>query len=122
MNQFKMNDVLKHFFKDIKDCKISPFGSGLIHRTFFLQHAEGDFILQEMNHQVFKQPELVMQNIQLVGNHLREKKYPKSILTIRPSVDGHLFFKTKNGKYWRCLLYTSPSPRDATLSRMPSSA
>ena len=24
--------------------------------------------------------------------------------------------------YWGCLLYTSPSPRDATLSRMPSSA
>ena len=24
--------------------------------------------------------------------------------------------------YWSCLLYTSPSPRDATLSRMPSSA
>ena len=23
---------------------------------------------------------------------------------------------------WDCLLYTSPSPRDATLSRMPSSA
>ena len=25
-------------------------------------------------------------------------------------------------KYRSCLLYTSPSPRDATLSRMPSSA
>ena len=25
-------------------------------------------------------------------------------------------------EYWHCLLYTSPSPRDATLSRMPSSA
>ena len=25
-------------------------------------------------------------------------------------------------KHWSCLLYTSPSPRDATLSRMPSSA
>ena len=25
-------------------------------------------------------------------------------------------------KYQSCLLYTSPSPRDATLSRMPSSA
>ena len=25
-------------------------------------------------------------------------------------------------KGWSCLLYTSPSPRDATLSRMPSSA
>ena len=27
-----------------------------------------------------------------------------------------------NAKYRNCLLYTSPSPRDATLSRMPSSA
>ena len=26
------------------------------------------------------------------------------------------------GETWACLLYTSPSPRDATLSRMPSSA
>ena len=25
-------------------------------------------------------------------------------------------------RYYSCLLYTSPSPRDATLSRMPSSA
>ena len=24
--------------------------------------------------------------------------------------------------YWSCLLYTSPSPRDRTRSRMPSSA
>ena len=27
-----------------------------------------------------------------------------------------------DGSYETCLLYTSPSPRDATLSRMPSSA
>ena len=30
--------------------------------------------------------------------------------------------KKFGGKYLVCLLYTSPSPRDATLSRMPSSA
>ena len=27
-----------------------------------------------------------------------------------------------NGQAWNCLLYTSPSPRDMTISRMPSSA
>ena len=27
-----------------------------------------------------------------------------------------------NGQYVACLLYTSPSPRDRSLSRMPSSA
>ena len=30
--------------------------------------------------------------------------------------------QTQPGLYYDCLLYTSPSPRDATLSRMPSSA
>ena len=29
---------------------------------------------------------------------------------------------SKYAQYYTCLLYTSPSPRDATLSRMPSSA
>ena len=33
-----------------------------------------------------------------------------------PNYGGNLFLRTV------CLLYTSPSPRDATLSRMPSSA
>ena len=36
-------------------------------------------------------------------------------------------FEASMGFFWHashqhCLLYTSPSPRDATLSRMPSSA
>ena len=33
-----------------------------------------------------------------------------------------LFFSELNAQFKDCLLYTSPSPRDATLSRMPSSA
>ena len=36
-----------------------------------------------------------------------------------PEVDKRL---AEKGNYEICLLYTSPSPRDATLSRMPSSA
>ena len=50
------------------------------------------------------------------------KRFKKSPLVektflLEASNDGAL---TK--QYERCLLYTSPSPRDATLSRMPSSA
>ena len=42
---------------------------------------------------------------------------------------GFVFFdqledpeKIAKANFYYCLLYTSPSPRDATLSRMPSSA
>ena len=41
-------------------------------------------------------------------------------------VGDTLYFSANDGssgaELWACLLYTSPSPRDATLSRMPSSA
>ena len=36
--------------------------------------------------------------------------------------ESHVTVPQLNGMYKGCLLYTSPSPRDATLSRMPSSA
>ena len=35
---------------------------------------------------------------------------------------GGKCIELKSLKYYFCLLYTSPSPRDATVSRMPSSA
>ena len=44
---------------------------------------------------------------------------------MRLSIDGKLVGSradTTTGQVYNCLLYTSPSPRDATLSRMPSSA
>ena len=34
----------------------------------------------------------------------------------------HLSLPPEDSEKYTCLLYTSPSPRDATLSRMPSSA
>ena len=37
-------------------------------------------------------------------------------------IPGSFYEKTENETFNTCLLYTSPSPRDATLSRMPSSA
>ena len=38
------------------------------------------------------------------------------------SMTGEEAFNWLGSEYTSCLLYTSPSPRDATLSRMPSSA
>ena len=45
------------------------------------------------------------------------------VLTLnRPEVLNAMNRDLIMGLYEICLLYTSPSPRDATLSRMPSSA
>ena len=44
--------------------------------------------------------------------------YPYSLREVEDIKTEVLIYEDKKG----CLLYTSPSPRDATLSRMPSSA
>jgi len=46
---------------------------------------------------------------------------PLSMLDDSAVVDN-IVFSTDSHTVQPCLLYTSPSPRDATLSRMPSSA
>ena len=45
-----------------------------------------------------------------------------TILTEEPPGDTSYILGPMAAMYYTCLLYTSPSPRDATLSRMPSSA
>ena len=51
----------------------------------------------------------------------------KTILTLKygdkyDASDVNSIYEHTEGKFNYCLLYTSPSPRDRTRSRMPSSA
>ena len=50
------------------------------------------------------------------------KTYARTIEAVLVNTGGGLTGGDEFGVKLGCLLYTSPSPRDATLSRMPSSA
>ena len=57
------------------------------------------------------------------GSKIERKRMVALFSTILWHENGSYFLKTPHEKLQiTCLLYTSPSPRDATLSRMPSSA
>ena len=47
---------------------------------------------------------------------------PQGTKVYNPATGRYEFKTDVTGRVDTCLLYTSPSPRDATLSRMPSSA
>ena len=63
------------------------------------------------------------------GAYTREHffgKYPELLELVKDMTDDQIMALNRGGhdpyKVYACLLYTSPSPRDAHESRMPSSA
>ena len=55
---------------------------------------------------------------------IKQKYKPDTVVNIGDEMDWHSisFHDSHPGLYSPCLLYTSPSPRDLSTSRMPSSA
>ena len=60
--------------------------------------------------------------LKLYTPSLREKSLADFLATVCEDLGFRDIHTDDVGNIIACLLYTSPSPRDATLSRMPSSA
>ena len=61
--------------------------------------------------------------IKLSANESALGPSPKAVKSYSSIGKGFVRYPDSDGTYFRnCLLYTSPSPRDRTRSRMPSSA
>lgn len=116
------NFSLKHisalasrFDIDGRTTDISPFGSGHINDTYRVltdgHKAEG-YLLQRINHHVFKNVEGVMQNMLLVIQHLKEKykqsgeglNVEKNVLTLIPTREGAPYLVDQDGNFWRMLI------------------
>ncbi len=94
-----------HFFGKDTAFLLTVFGNGNINDTWKLSVPENgqteSYLLQRLNHQVFRQPEQVMVNIQRVASHLAEKKYPQGILHPLADREGQTLYRDDAGNYWR---------------------
>lgn len=110
-----MEHDIKHIAENFnlagKLIRHEPFGSGHINDTYCLT-CEKDarsihLILQRINHEVFKNPPEMMQNIRRVTNHIRRKlQEQQNILASRQLIvidtnDGNDFYVDDRGNYWR---------------------
>ena len=100
--------VLPQFGFTLEDCKVSRLGNGLINNTFLVQSADQKFVLQCLNQQVFKTPQQVTDNADLISAHLQIKyennSYPLTPVFQRRNIDNSNHVKVQ-GQYWRSLHY-----------------
>ncbi|MBV6439356.1 MAG: N-acetylhexosamine 1-kinase [Saprospiraceae bacterium] len=93
------------FFRFDRWIGAAAFGSGNINDTWRIEFEKNGVIevwlLQRLNHRVFRDPAAVMRNIQLVCEHLAEGDYPFTVVAPVAALDGRFLQNDKEGNYWR---------------------
>lgn len=94
----------------------APYGTGHINDTYAAVFDQSGiavrYILQRINHHVFKNPSAVMENISRVTAHVRRKleethaaEASRRVLTLLHTHDGKTWAQDAAGNYWRCYLF-----------------
>ncbi|MBP6023169.1 phosphotransferase enzyme family protein [Ferruginibacter sp.] len=100
--------VLQNYGIDENECIIQPFGSGLINNTWDVKRNEEHYILQRINHTIFKQPEDIDENITAIDEYLK-KNYPGYLFVASIKTKAaKSIFKTGDG-YFRLFPFVKDS-------------
>lgn len=62
--------ILDQYGITAASAQIVPFGNGLINHTWMIRDNDDAYILQKINHRIFKEPELIAQNIRMISTYL----------------------------------------------------
>lgn len=111
-NSQLLEQILTKYNLNWHECKITKLGNGLINDTFLVQHIKKSIVLQRINQQVFTQPLQVIENTELICQHLKQKHLEQDY-SLQP-IWQHLTVQNDNyvyieGQYWRALTFVEGS-------------
>ena len=85
----------------------TPFGRGHINDTFRIKTDVNEYLLQRINHQVFKNVEQLMHNMLCITQHIEQQIHAKDYETLKliPTQQNQYFHKDELGNYWRVYIF-----------------
>ena len=111
-----IENVVKGFQVEGNVTEYIPFGNGHINDTRLVTMDNGvQFVLQRINKNVFKRPDLLMENYVGVTEFIRKKIEKmggdplREVLNAIPAKDGKPYIIDEEGQYWRLLVYVTDS-------------
>jgi len=125
-NLEQIQKIAAKFTFDGELIHIEPFGHGHINDTYAVYYksefsSPRRYILQRINHLIFKKPHEVMENIVNVTEHIRKKVSAaggdvlREVMTVVHTVDGKSYHIDENGNYYRAYIFVD----DATAHQTP---
>jgi Ser/Thr protein kinase RdoA (MazF antagonist) len=105
MNNANLEKITRWFLPFDRWLDAVPWGRGHINDTYRVQFEAGGevciYLLQRVNHEVFHEPEALMENIRKVAAHLSSGIYPYQVASPVAAPDGTLLKRDEAGNYWR---------------------
>lgn len=100
--------IAKQFLPEGSIAKLDPYGNGLINDTYLVRSNSTQFILQKINRGVFPKPEKLMENLEVLFEHIQKQsvssvklKFPEIIKTRT----GKFSFIDEDSSHWRALSF-----------------
>jgi Ser/Thr protein kinase RdoA (MazF antagonist) len=66
------DEVLSAYDLAINDVELERINNGLINATWRIKNPHKNFILQKVNHHIFKKPEAIASNVRLIADYLQQ--------------------------------------------------
>ena len=104
-----LDNILSQFGLKPSDYQIKPFGSGLINHTFKLSGKIDDYILQQINVDVFKSPHSIANNLIALQSYLKETHPDYFFAGMLPSVSGDFLIVSGSGEHYRLFPFVKGS-------------
>jgi Ser/Thr protein kinase RdoA (MazF antagonist) len=101
-------NVLAVFGFDASLVSVKPLGEGLINHTYIVDAESASYVLQKINTSVFKNPDAIAHNIQLIAEYLSAHNPNYYFVAPIPSVHGNQMEYIEEG-YYRVFPYVNGS-------------
>lgn len=102
-------NVLAKYGFDRAHCTIENFGSGLINSTCLVKKNLEKFILQKVNHHVFKKPFLIADNLDKIQLHLSKSTNEYYFTAPLKTIDGESMVYVEGEGYFRVFPFVPDS-------------
>jgi Phosphotransferase enzyme family len=104
-----LEDALSAYNIPTKHCTIIPFGSGLINLTWKIIYNNKEYILQQINEQIFTQPNDIALNIDCIAKFLDQHHPSYLFVNAEKTNQSNLIFKSNQNKYYRLMPFVTRS-------------
>src|SRR5437868_1810903 len=106
-----LTSIISNFCIEPELASIKAYGSGHINDTYLIKNSHGkkpDYLLQRVNHLIFKDVPSLTNNICLVSDHLRRKfseftgqQETQDVLVLIKTRCDLYYHHDESGNYWR---------------------